>query len=330
MELKKARLSGTTSESGLGLQHEAAMRVEARYLAEEQRRRHRLQMERLKVFLLFLVLLGAALGGGYYAWRKGYLGEPLARFGIFHEQNVDTPASSAVDEPTAENAASPVREVARVAVARAAVEKIAENIDAYNEAVGKFAGVSIAYWKDALPGDRPKKGDPDMDYTALVPDAQGGFSVLKIRLSGDNSMKVRRITQTREVDVPRAEFNKMVETTPFLVMKGGRAYFCSAGKPVRRTGFAVPKKGEDFNPSRLEFGPLYDLVPKSKIAKPAFKYDVFLDHRQFKEKLPVATVGFGEAVPPERFAVAARAAVDDDTVVAVLLGNCKVVYSLAQ
>ena len=325
MELKKARLSGTTSESGLGLQHEAAMRVEARYLAEEQRRRHRLQMERLKVFLLFLVLLGAALGGGYYAWRKGYLGEPLARFGIFHEQNVDTPASSTVDVPTSENAVAPVREVAS-----AAVEKIAENIDAYNEAVGKFAGVSIAYWKDALPGDRPKKGDPDMDYAALVPDAQGGFNVLKIRLSGDNSMKIRRITQTREVDVPRAGFNKMIEATPFLVMRAGRAYYCSAGKPVRRTGFSVPKKGEDFNPSRLEFGPLYDLVPKSKIAKPAFKYDVFLDHKQFRKKLPVATVGFGEAVPYERFAAAARAAVDDDTVVAVLLGNCKVVYSLAQ
>ena len=325
MELKKARLSGTTSESGLGLQHEAAMRVEARYLAEERRRRHLQRMERLKVFLLFLLFLAAALGGGYYAWRKGFLGEPLARFGIFHEQQVDTPASSTVDVPTSENAVAPVREVAS-----AAVEKIAENIDAYNEAVGQFAGVSIAYWKDALPGDRPKKGDPDMDYTALVPDAQGGFNVLKIRLSGDNSMKIRRITQTREVDVPRAEFNKMIEATPFLVMRAGRAYYCSAGKPVRRTGFSVPKKGEDFNPSRLEFGPLYDLVPKSKIAKPAFKYDVFLDHKQFRKKLPVATVGFGEAVPHERFAAAARAAVDDDTVVAVLLGNCKVVYSLAQ
>ncbi len=325
MELKKAKLSGTTSESGLGLQHEAAMRVEARYQAEEQRRRHRLRVERVKVLLLFLVFLGAAMGGGYYAWRKGFLGEPLARFGIFHEQKVDAPASSAIDVPTAENAVSPVHVAASVEV-----EKIAENIDAYNEAVGKFAGVSIAYWKDALPGDRPKKGDPDMDYTALVPDAQGGFNVLKIRLSGDNSMKIRRITQIREVDVPRAEFNKMTEGTPFLVARAGRAYYCSAGKPVRRTGFAVPKKGEDFNPSRLELGPLYDLVPKSKIAKPAFKYDVFLDHKQFKKKLPVATVGFGEAVPHERFEAAARAAVDDDTVVAVLLDTCKVVFSPAK
>ena len=324
MELKKAKLSGTASESGLGLQHEAAMRVEARYQAEERRRRHLQRMERLKVFLLFLLFLAATLGGGYYAWRKGLLDEHLARLGISRQQGVDDSFSSVGDEPAAEDAVSPASEEARVVV-----KGIAESIDAYNEAVGKFAGVSIAYWKDALPGDRPKKGDPDMDYTALVPAAQGGFNVLKIRLSGDNSMKIRCVTQTREVDVPRAEFNKMIETTPFLVMKDGRAYYCPAGKPVRRTGFPVPKKGGAFNPSRLEFGPLYDLVPKSKIAKPAFKYDVFLDHEQFKKKLPVATVGFGEEVTHELFEVAARAAVDDAKVVAVLLDNCKVFYSPA-
>lgn len=327
MELKKAELSGTMSETGLGLQHEAAMRVEARYLAEERRRRHRLQMERLKMSLLLLIFLGGALGAGYYAWRKGLLGEPLARFGIFQQQKGAFSVSPAVDEPTAENVVTSVSEDEE---ASAVVEEIAERIDTYNEMVGKFAGVSIAYWKDALPGDRPKKGDPDMDYTALVPDAQGGFNVLRIRLSGDNSMKIRRVTQTREVDVPRAEFNKMVETTPFLVMKDGRAYYCPAGKPVRRAGFAVPKKGEDFNPSRLEFGPFYDLVPKSKIAKPTFKWDVFLDHKQFKKKLPVATVGFGEAVPHERFAAAARAAVDDDSVVAILLDTCEVSFSPAK
>ena len=214
--------------------------------------------------------------------------------------------------------------------ANATVQEIAKNIDVYNEAVGKFAGLSIADWKDALPLDKPKKNEPAKDYTALVPDFKGGFHILKIRLSGDNSMKIRCVTQTREVDMSRADFNKMVESTPFLVQREGRGYYCSARKPVRRTGFTVPKKGEGFNPSRLEFGPLYDLVPKSKVAKPAFKYDVFLDHKQIKKKISVATVGFGEAVPHELFETAARAAVDDDAVVAVLLDTCKVVYSPAQ
>ena len=79
MELKKANLSGTTSESGLGLQHEAAMRVEARYLAEERRRRHLQRMERLKVFLLFLLFLAAALGGGYYAYSTSRRRDSLRR-----------------------------------------------------------------------------------------------------------------------------------------------------------------------------------------------------------------------------------------------------------
>ena len=324
METKLAKQADTTSETGSDPRHAAVRRVEARYQADERRRRHQLQMERLKMFVLLLILVGAALGG-YYAWHKGFLGEPLARFGIFHEQNVDIPVSSAANEPAAENRGTSVSEGARVAV-----KEITESVNAYNEAFDKFAGVSIAYWKDALPGDRPKKGDPDMDYSALVPDAQGGFNVLKIRLSGDNSMKIRRVTHTREVDVPRAEFDKMVETTPFLVMKDGRAYYSPAKKSVRRTGFDAPKKGEGFNPSRLEFGPLYDLVPKSKIAKPAFRYDVFLDHWRIMNKIPVATVGFGEEVPRERFEAAVRAQVDDDTVIATLLDNGKVGFSPAK
>ena len=324
MELKKAKLSGTTSESGLGLQHEAAMRVEARYQAEEKLRRHLQRMERLKVFSLFLLFLAVALGGGYYAWRKGLLDEPLAHFGIFRQQDMAL-ASSVGDEPGAEDSAPSVKGDAHVTV-----QEIAKTIDAYNEAVGKFAGVSIAYWKDALPTDKPKKNGSAMDYTALVPNLEGGFTILKILFPGDNSMKIRRITQTREEDVSRTEFNKMVELTPFLVLREGRCYYCPARKPVRRTGFAVPKKGEGFNPSCLEFGPLYDQVPKSKIAKPTFKFYVFLDHEKIKKALPVATVGFGEEVPRERFEAAARAAVDDDTVVSILLAAGKVGFSSAQ
>lgn len=325
MELKKAKLSGTTSESGLGLQHEAAMRVEARYMEEEKRRRHLLLMERLKVFLCFLIFLAGVLGGGYYAWRKGFLGEPLARFGIFHQREVGGSAPAAAEGTTVEESTATGHEEANEAV-----EEIAKSIDAYNEAVAKFAGVSIAYWKDALPADKPKKNDPPMDYTALVPNSNGGVSVLKIKLSGDNSMKIQRVTQTRGVAVPRVEFNKMIESTPFLVMREGRAYYCPSGKPVRRTGYVIPRKGKGFNPSRLEFGLLYDLVAKCKIAKPAFKYDVFLNHGRIKQKIHVATVGFGEEVSRERFEVAARTAVTDDKVFAALLDAGIVLFSPAK
>ena len=323
MELKKAKLTGTTSESGLGLQHEAAMRVEARYLAEEKRRRHLLMMGRLKT-ILFLIFLAALLGGGYYAWHNGLWDEHLVLFGINR-----TAKSPAVPPANESPVAKPM--VATKTEVDMSVQKMAANIDAFNEASARFAEATVSYWKDAVADDKPKKNGPALDYMALVPDAKGGFDILNVRLAGDSSMKVQKLVQTRgPVDVPSAEFNKMVESTPYLVMREGRAYYCSAGKPARQTGFVVPAKGEGFNPSRLEFGALYDLALKSKIAKPAFRYDVFLDHKQFRKKLLVATVGFGEEVSRERFEAAARSAVDDDAVVSVLLDVGKVGFAPAK
>jgi hypothetical protein len=71
-------------------------------------------------------------------------------------------------------------------------------------------------------------------------------------------------------------------------------------------------------------------VAKAKISRPTFRYDVFLNHTQFKKKLPVATVGFGEEVSRDRFEAAARAAVDDDEAVAAMLSFGEVDFSPAR
>lgn len=325
MGLKKAKLSGTTSESGLGLQHEAAMRVEARYLAEEKKRRHAQLIGRLKNLFLFLFLLIGG-GGGFYAWRTGMFDAIRSAFGLEHVDSGQEKGLTKGEDAVVETSVAP----AKVQNETPAVKQRKESVEAPGKPMELFAGATVAYWKDAVSADKPSpKGQPLM-YTALVPDAKGGCDFLKILLAGNNSMKVQRIAPPHEVDVPRAEFNKMVESTPYLVMREGRAYYCSAGKPVRQTGFAVPRKGEVFNPSRLEFGALYDLVFKAKLARPAFKYDVFLDHEHLKKKIPVATVEFGEEVAREFFEAAARAAVDDDEVVAVLLDTAKVGFASAK
>ena len=319
MELKRAKLTGTTSESGNSLQHEAAMRAEARWQADEKRRRHARLMGRLRTLFFLLVVAG----GVFYAWRAGMLDSIRTTLGFGGRDVRHESENEAVAETPAAPAAAP-RDTP-------VVKRIEENIDAFNATMASFAGATIAYWKDAVPEDKPVAKGPPLTYTALVPDAKGECAFLEVSLAGDNSMKIKRITQTRGlVDMSRADFNKMVETTPYLVMREGRAYYCSAGKPARQKGFPVPKKGESFNPSRQEFGTLYELIGKAKLAKPDFKYDVFLDHVQFKKKLPVATVGFGEEVSHDRFEAAARAAVDDDAVVAVLLEAAKVGFATAK
>ena len=312
MQLKKAKLSGTTSESGLGLQHEAAMRVEARILAEEKKRRRARLVGMLKNLFAILFFLGFC-GGGFYAWRSGML-----------DAIRSAPDSDGVASLPTQEAGSAGQQPA-VNAETAEVKKIEESIDASNEAASRFAGVLVSYWKDAPASDKSSGNCPTMTYTALVPNADGGQDFLELTLSRDNSVKASRYTKTRgKVEISRAEFGKMVESTPYLVMREGRAYYCSAGKPGKSKGFPVPGKGETFSPSRHEFLALYDQLQKVKIGNPPFKYEVFLDHVRFAKPLSVAIVGFGEEVARDKFEAAARAAVDDNAAVAAILSGCKV------
>ena len=321
MGLIKPKLSGTTSESGSSLQHEAAMRVEERFLAEEKKRRHEQTMGRLRTFFFLFLLLGVG-GGGFYAWRTGMLDSVLAAFGLGK--------GAATEEAGGDAETKTSESPAEMQKSKRSVRKIEERIDAFNEMEARFTGATLAYWKDALPEDKPVAKGPPLTYAALVPDMRGGCMFLEVRLSGDNSMKIRKVTRTRAKEVSRAEFNKMIEATPYLVMREGRAYYCSAGKPAPQTGLPVPAKGKAFNPSRQEFGALYDQVAKAKLPRPTFRYDVFLNLTQFKRKLPVATIGFGEEVSRDRFEAAARAAVDDDEAVAAMLSFGEVDFSPAR
>ena len=78
MELKRARQMGTTSRMGDRLQHEAALNVQARLDAEDRRRRRRERAQFVNFLMRWLLVL-ALVGGGSWAWQKGwfdkYLGE---------------------------------------------------------------------------------------------------------------------------------------------------------------------------------------------------------------------------------------------------------------
>ena len=320
MELKKARPTGTTSASGNSLQHEAAMRVEERYRAEERRRRHAQMVKSIKnSFLMFLFLF--IVGGGIYAWRTGMLDAARPALGLGGDGKGSESGGNADAEGTNAPADSQTADLV--------VKRIEEHIDAFNETTARFEGATLAYWKDAIPEDKPAAKGPPLAYTALVPDAKGGRVFLDVRLAGDNSMKIRQLKRTREsAEISQAEFDKMIETTPFLVLREHRAYYCSAKKPFQKTGLPVPAKGKPFNPSRQEFGALYDQVLAAKLAPPAFKYDVFLIHPTLK-KIAVATVGFGEEVTREHFEAAIQA-LGDKKLIDAYLKNGKMDFGHAQ
>ena len=325
MELKKAQPTGTTSASGNSLQHEAAMRVEERYLAEEKRRRHAQMVKSIKnFFLLFLFLF--IVGGGIYAWRTGMLDAARPALGLGGSDKDDKSRESA----DAEEANAPTDSQTAVQT----VKRIEEHIDAFNETATRFKGVTVADWKDdANAEDKPTVNGPPLEYTALVPDDKGGCVFLELSLACDNSkaikpMKIRKITRTRgSVQVSIEEFNRMIGQKPFLVLREGRAYYCSA-KPAQMKGLPVPEKGKPFNPSRQEFRALYDQVFAAKLAPPPFKYDVFLNHPNLK-RIKVATVGFGEEVTREHFEASIQV-IGDKKIIDTCLKNGKMDFGRAQ
>ena len=324
MELRRARPSGTTSKAGNDLQHEAALRVQARIDAEFRRKRNAEMVQRLKFFLA-LAFVTAVAGAGWWAWKNGKFDKYLEQAGISQSERIETdevPSESTF--PPAEAAPSKRKEPEEVVVA-----KIEANVDAYNAAEAQFSGAAVDYWKNAIAEDRPSKGKTPLVFTGLVPDGADGHLLFELTLTSGKPLEVKRLTAGRgAVSLSKADFEKIVSKTPYLVVRGGRAYFCSNLK--RKDSFPVPKVGESFNPSQEEYGALVSRISALKLKRPVGRYEVTLNIERFKKVLPVGTVGFGEGIGRAAFEQAVRTLVDDAEVCETLLAAGKVSVKLVQ
>lgn len=311
MELKRPRQTGTTSRVGDCLQHEAALNVQARIDAEVRRRRQRERAQFLR-FLMRGLLVVVLVGGGSWAWQKGwfdkYLGEDEREF-----EPVGDEAAADVSSSENRNASASVGEGTESEGA----------VDALRAAEAKFAGATLGYWKNAAVEDRPVKGRPPLVFTGLVPDGKGGRMLFELTRVWGKPLTARRLAEGGGAQIlSKAAFEKLVGAMPYLVVREGRAYFCSNAK--ERTAYPVPRRGTSFNPARNEYGALFDLLPDLKIRPPVGGYEVVLCLDRFKKDLPIATVRFGEEIPRSAFERAVRTLVDDAGACETILAHGKV------
>ena len=296
MELKRPRPTGTTSEMANDLQHEAAMRVQARLDADLAHQRRVARARALRSFLSILLMVGALLGV-VWAWRSGLLDSAQEE-----ASPRPLPTKGPSGSPAVQPSADPKRHAADLA---------------------KFAGASVEYWRNARPADKPGKGNV-LSFTGFVPGPERGFDLLEIEMGGGR-LAAKRIDATgTATPLDKAAFNKLIARTPYLVVREGRAYFCSAGQGDLTENLKVPAPGCAFDPSRAEFGPLADCLAAAKVKTPAFRYEVSLVIEKLHRTLPVATVGFGESVPRVAFEQAVGTLVADSEMVSTLLAAAKV------
>lgn len=335
MKLTKPRPTGTTSAAADDLMHEAAMRIQSRFDADEGKRRRAERVRTAKSVLAGLFFLVIA-GGAFMAWQSGMLDawiggrtkpEPQNNLSdLFGPDGVAAPVES---EPAPiEESAKPslLGTVAKSVLGQKdeAVNLVDRNMSARTQAEKEFLGASVDYWKNAVAADKPGKTQR-LAFTGLVPDGQGGHELLELRMGGGEPFAIQRLTAVRGAEeIDKAAFNKLIAQTPYLVVREGRAYFCSAGQAEQKTSFAVPADGKAFDPSREEFGALADCLDAVKAKRPAFRYQVSLVIEKFAKTLPVATVGYGESVPRSAFEQAAESLIADKDMVRTLLAAAKV------
>ena len=328
MELRRPVSAGTASAEANNLQHEAAMRVQARLDAEEEQRRRAARARTVRTVLSVVLMLGV-LGLGAWAWCSGLLDSSLDRKPAPRPD--DPPSASGTDvrpetvAPEEKKAPAPVPEKAAGQAAapapKAAPEQESGALDA---ARAKFSGATFDYWKNAVPADRPGK-DRVRAFTGLVPDGAGGYSLLEIEMGGGQPFAARRLLSDGGAELlEKADFDKLIADTPYLVVREGRCYFCSAGRGAKPAENRVPPKDGAFSPARAEFGVLVDCMAQAGVRAPTTKFRVSILLEKLKREIPVATVGYGDEVPRDVFMRAVRRLVDDADACETMLAAGKV------
>jgi len=308
MELRKAKSTGENVSAAEDLQRQVAIRIQSRVEAEEQKRR-RLAFKNAVARWMQIAFLLASVGGLFFAYRAGLLQRWLS--GDFSVPSMAAEVNEAPESIVSDDESSKV-------VIKPAKVDVGRLVD---QAESLFAGASVKLWKNAVPQDLPSKGGAAKAFVGLVPDANGGHSLWNLKFGGDSGFSAAKIGGE---EISRAEFKRIVDSTPFLVAREGRAYVSMKGGSVRQC--SVPMKDKALNPAREHLGPLYDEIIRLKTQALSFRYKVTLDLKRFSRRIDVGTFGYGQEIPHEKFVAVVRKLVDDPEACETLLSAAVIEY----
>ena len=166
----------------------AVAAVEARFRHEEEQRRKLERRARAKGCMAWAILFALALAGGAY-WASVHYGIGIGE----------------------------VKMRVQEAMQSRRYERIEET----------FRIAPIEDWSAAPDEYRPGKVPTNTVYHAMMSGADGRV-LLELVASPGGGMRVRRLSPIAEpVELEPAAFQKFAAKTPYLIMVGGKLYFCS-------------------------------------------------------------------------------------------------------
>ena len=170
----------------------------------------------------------------------------------------------------------------------------------------------IEYWRDAPEEERKaRKVAPCVYHCLVARQIDDEVSVVEMKFNLATNAIYSIVSPDAELkEIEKREFDEMVKGRPYFVVReeanrpADVMYLCM---PKDKSGvtYSMIKSFEDFNPSKIELGALYDqLGDKRPSRAPNFSYVVFLHDKGRKSGTAICEVSFGEAVSYEAIRVA--------------------------
>jgi len=150
------------------------------------------------------------------------------------------------------------------------------NVARYHAALDRFDGTMLDLLAAAPDTDVPAKVAAETWFSCVVPGSSGGVTLYEVKALPGKNISVTFLDASGAVEtIPLDEFNRRLVNQPFLLAKGGRCYYRSAGKGRWEMRVPVPSQGETLDPSRADLRDLYAFVHKWCRGGASFSYEVF-------------------------------------------------------
>lgn len=187
---------------------------------------------------------------------------------------------------------------------RLAAEEKARGIAArFNAVKNMLRGSRIDYFRNAGDADRPSKAAEKSQFICLFP----GGDVYEVVIDPGKPVAAAVLSEKAPPEpVTEEAFARLSAKKPYVIMRDygeqriePKSYLVRPSA-MRRNSPKVhpaPSATEEFNPSKVEFGELYDTVRGIGMSRTAFKYGVVFTSKAFPDEVEIPqTFDFGRGL----------------------------------
>lgn len=272
--------------------------VEARAKAEA-RKKMRQKLKKLFSNFISIVILAVLAVIGFKVYKSWKGGSTLTEV-IDRVKTPEVQPAPRQDEPKEVDQSKTEKEQM--------VQEMDPNKVALSAVQAKFSGRPVSYW-----GKLPKNERPGMVngiFHLFVPRRNGGGNYYELQSATSNAVTLTQLTGS--AFSPKSgyeDYVKLMTANGGFLLKDGIAYLITPSGS-KKTYQTPSRKGDVFDPAKAVFGEAYGAAKGMDTSNLCFDVYFSLDEKDEAQK--IATVKFGQTIPYEEFAKAAKCIAEEN------------------